>query len=133
MATIQFRSEAQLLRQLAREVRRRPVHDFEDALHQVMAGESHDRWTNLIHALGTDLCTQPINGYDVDELHVGDGRRDHPAAYAHRLHIAAVRIGDPQLVAATFDALAAAVDAELADPHRARIGGRALLNGRGRP
>jgi len=126
-AAIPMRTEAQLLRLLAQDMRVHRRRDFSDALHQVMHGESHDRWINLVAALSVDLGIEPINSYDVDQLHVGDGRPDHPAAYATRLDIWCARINDPSLVAVTLDQLADREDAELTAATRSLSGGRELV------
>lgn len=147
-----LRTEAQLIRALANEIRQRPYRDFEDALHQVMHGESSDRWHNFVAAVGLDLHTKPMSKWDRDELPVRCGcknpkvpkvgprkcgtcgaevRADHPACYAERVRIWAAQIGDPVAVAAALDMLADQEERELVciDEHqrRARVGGRAHL------
>lgn len=123
--TTAARSEAQLLHAIAEQYRTWRYRSMHDALHAVMHGETSARWVNLVAALSVDLCLTPINAYDHDELHAGDGQRDHPAAYATRLDIWAARVGDPELIAATLDAVADLEERELVDPSRARVGGRA--------
>ncbi|MGH3518832.1 MAG: hypothetical protein ACRDQ7_15720 [Haloechinothrix sp.] len=113
MTTTMCRTEAQLLHALADQWRTYRYRSMHDALHAVMHGESTERWTNLVAAIGMDLHIEPINAYDRDELHVADGQRDHPAAYATRLDIWAARIGDPAVIAATLDQLADVEEREL--------------------
>jgi hypothetical protein len=119
-----LRTEAQLIRALAREVRVRPVRDFDEALHEVMHGESKQRWQNFVAALGLDLHLKPINGFDEDSS------LDHPACYAERLRIWAARLADPARAADALEALANAEEHELTQPlpGRARVGGSAYVS-----
>jgi hypothetical protein len=84
------RTEADLLREMAHTLCEHAWYQLSDALHEVMADEPRERWTNLVAALSADLDLSPIDVYDRDRLPQPEGpdtpaEPDRPAAYANRL------------------------------------------------